>query len=109
MKVDIKEDLSILTTINKNIFSKLEEKIIWCICDCVEKSIMNGDNTAEIDFGYGVLSILIDDNSIKYKFKPNKSLEGAISNTVVHERNSLTVNVEKALINKLTSVYKNFF
>ena len=44
MDVNIKEDLSTLTTINESVFTKLVNKIEWCISDGVEKAIKSGEN-----------------------------------------------------------------
>ena len=108
MKTNIKNDLSTLTTINESTFSKLETKIEWCISDVIEKAIKNGEDTAEVDFGIGILYIKFSD-SIRYKFVPSQKLEKIITNTVVNERNDLVVNVENTLISKLNNVYKTFF
>ena len=108
MKTNIKSDLSTLTTINESTFSKLETKIEWCISDVIEKAIKNGEDTAEVDLGIGILYIKFSD-SIRYKFVPSQKLEKIITNTVVNERNDLVVNVENTLISKLNNVYKTFF
>lgn len=109
MDVNIKGDLSTLTTIDESVFTKLITKVEWCISDGIEKAILSGDNIVNFDIGIGILSINIDDNNIKYKFKPSQKLEKVIINTVENEGNSLILNIEDSLISKLTNVYKNFF
>lgn len=109
MDVNIKEDLSTLTTINESVFTKLVNKIEWCISDGVEKAIKSGENQVNIDFDLGTLMINFDNEQIKYKFKPSQKLEKVVTNTVVNERNDLVLNIEESLISKLTNTYKNFF
>lgn len=109
MDVNIKEDLSTLTTINESVFTKLVNKIEWCISDGVEKAIKSGENQVNIDFDLGTLMINFDNEQIRYKFKPSQKLEKVITNTVVNERNDLVLNIEESLVSKLTNTYKNFF
>lgn len=109
MDVNIKEDLSTLTTINESVFTKLVNKIEWCISDGVEKAIKSGENQVNIDFDLGTLTINFDNEQIRYKFKPSQKLEKIVTNTVVNERNDLVLNIEESLISKLTNTYKNFF
>lgn len=109
MDVNIKEDLSTLTTINESVFTKLVNKIEWCISDGVEKAIKSGENQVNIDFDLGTLMINFDNEQIKYKFKPSQKLEKVVTNTVINERNDLVLNIEESLISKLTNTYKNFF
>lgn len=109
MKFSLRNDLSTLTTINEQTFVKLSEKIIWCISNCIEEAIKNRENEVEIDTDLGVLVINIDNKNVKYRFVPNKKLENSISNTVINERNDLTVALEESLKTKLTTIYKDFF
>ena len=108
MDIILKKDLSTLTTINETIFSKLENKIEWCINDAVESSILNRDTNTNIDLGFGTLTIVVGD-SIKYKFTPSQSLEKSLTNTIINEGNDLKLNLENSLVSKLQNVYKNFF
>lgn len=109
MDVNIKNDLSTLTTIDESVFTKLTNKVEWCISDGIEKAILAGDKIVNIDLDIGVLIISLEDNSVRYKFKPSQRLEKIIINTVENETNSLVLNIEESLIAKLTNTYKNFF
>lgn len=107
--IDLKNDLSTLTTINESTFSKLINKVEWCISDGVEKAIIEDKNELAVDIGIGILLINFTNDEVKYKFKPNPRLEKVITNTIVNERNDLVLNIENSLVTKLTNVYKNFF
>lgn len=109
MEVNIKNDLSTLTTIDESVFTKLTNKVEWCISDGIEKAIKNNEKQVDIDIDIGTLIIKFDDDSIKYKFKPNARLEKIVANTVINEKSNLTLNIEESLVSKLINVYKNFF
>ena len=109
MKVDLKNDLSTLTTINESTFNKLLTKVIWCICDSVERAVLSKDNIVDIDTGIGRLLINISENEVKYKFKPSEKLETSISDTIINEHNELVNVLEDNLVNKMTNVVKDFF
>lgn len=104
--VNIKEDLSTLTTIEKSVFMKLEQKIEWCICDAIEKALLNKDDTVDVNLGFGQLTIKLLDDEIKYRFKPSQKFEKSIFNTIVNEQNDLTYNLESSLVSKLNNIYK---
>ena len=59
--------------------------------------------------GFGIIKIILEPNSIKYKFIPNKLTEEAIIETIVNGKNQLTLEIEKNLVQKLTTIYKEMF
>lgn len=109
MKTNLKSDISLLTTINEKALDKLTDKVLWCISDAVEKALLNNDNIAEIDLGFGILMISILDNNVKYKFIPSKNLEKSVNDTIINEKNILVDVLEESLVNKITNVYKDMF
>jgi len=109
MQIDVKEDLSKLTTINQLSINRLFDKINWIISDAVEQAELAGDDVIELDLGFGLVIVSLEDNCIKYKFKPSKSLEESIIDTVVNGKNQLTFTIENTLVSKITNVYKDMF
>ena len=109
MEVNLKSDLSTLTTINESTFDKLLTKIIWCISDSVERAVLSKEDKVDIDIGIGRLLIGISNKEIKYKFIPSKQLESSVSNTVINEHNELVTALEDSLVTKITNVVKDFF
>ena len=109
MNVSVNKSLSNLTTIPEKTFSKLSEKIEWCISDGIEKAMLNNEDSVDIDFDIGKIIINFSNNEIRYRFVPSQRLEKTVTNTVLKERNDLVVNVENSLISKLTNTYKTFF
>ena len=109
MVFNIKDDLSKLTTIDVLYINRLFDKIVWCISDYVEMAIDKGESYVEVDFGFGSVIVNIENDSIRYKFKPSKQLDDSIINTVVDGKNNLTLVLEKTLTQKLTNIYKDMF
>lgn len=109
MRVDVREDLSKLTTINQLSINRLFDKVAWIASDAVEQAELAGDTNVELDLGFGILEILIEDNCIKYKFKPSKNLEEALIDTIINGKNQLTFTIENTLVGKITNLYKDMF
>jgi len=103
---DLTKDISILTTIKEDYLDNLIKKSEWCICSYVEETILKKENITKIDIGIGSLSILVEDNSIKYKFIPSEELENSIRTTIINDKNPLKLKLEKVLVDKITNVYK---
>jgi len=103
---NIVKDISTLTTIKEDYLNSLVAKSEWCICSYVEETILKKENITKVDIGIGSLSILVEDNTIKYKFIPSKELEEAIRTTVIDDKNPLKFKLEKVLVDKITNVYK---
>lgn len=108
MDLNLKKDLSTLTTVEEKVFNKLIQKIEWCINDSIESAIINNEDVVNVDVGIGNLIIKIDD-TIKYRFMPSKQFEKSLLNTITNERNDLKLNLENSLVSKLQNVYKSFF
>ena len=103
---DLTKDISILTTIKEDYLDNLIKKSEWCICSYVEETILKKENITKIDIGIGSLSILVEDNSIKYKFIPSEELENSIRTTIINDKNPLKLKLEKVLVDRITNVYK---
>ena len=107
MKLNLKSNLSTLSTISESSLSKVIDEIIWCICDSIENTTIDEDTTTEVDIGFGSLLINIVDNQIKYKFIPSKKFEQAILSTIIEGNNQLVNNLENSLTEKMLTIYKD--
>lgn len=105
MTYDLVKDMATLTTIPEKALKKLLTKATYCINDAVADA--NGE-PADIDVGFGTLSISVVNDKIVYKFTPSKEFEEAIKNTVLNEQNLLEDALEASLVDKITNVYKEF-
>ncbi len=104
---NILQDISQITTIPLASLNRLSEKIGWSICNCVEESVLKGETTTEVTFGFGALVISIEDNQLNYKFIPSKKFEKGLVETVVNKKNPLTVKLEDTFVNRIVKTYKD--
>ena len=102
-------DLSVLTTISENSLDKLVDKSKFIICHDIQESLANKEDTTDINIGIGSIKIKVDDEGIKYRFVPSKTLEKAIMATVEEGKSPLTCEIEQALVDRIERVYKELF
>lgn len=99
-------DLSAITETRKKVFEKLSQNANYCICDYLEKTILNNEKVCNIDIGIGNLLIGIDDGTVRYKFVPSNELESCIISTLENQQNVLIAAVDKQLISQLNKLYE---
>lgn len=105
---NIIEDLSDLTTIPTSALTKLSDRTVLCMCNCVEESVLAEKPLTEMDLGIGTMQVLVDGNEIKYRFIPSKALDSAMKSTVIDKTNPLTATVEATLVRRVLNTYKNY-
>lgn len=105
--VNLNEDVSKLTTISEATLNQLDQRKVWCIAEAVTETALSEKSSIDLNIGIGVLSLLVEDNQVKYKFKPSTNLDEAIKGCLIHKQNALSINLDKALVDKLTNIYKN--
>lgn len=107
--IDLVSDLSKLSTIPEKDLNKLLKLILFSICDGVVDAKLNNKNEEEFDVGIGRLILRFEDNQIIYKFIPSISLESAVKDSYINDKNYLQDLIEKAASTKFYSLYKDFF
>ena len=106
---DLIQDLSILTTIGKYNLENLVSKSISIVSHDVEESLRDFKELTSIDIGLGILHIQHKDNSIRYKFIPSKKLDDCLCDTYRNRKSALTVEIDKALGERINNTYKDLF
>lgn len=109
IKSDLLDDISSLTTVQRVSLDRLISQANKCICHDVQELILTKNNCACIDIGLGNLFIDISENEIKYRFEPSSKLENYILNTVLTGESPIMNDIEKSLISKINTVYKELF
>ena len=104
---DVTEKVSTLTTIPKRQLNKLNNITEYVISDVIEEMILKQEKERDLNLGFGTLGIRIDDTQVRFRFKPSAKLEESVKNVMKGEKNALTVQLETALVEKLTSTYKD--
>lgn len=106
---DLIQDLCTLTTIGRYNLDQLVNKSISIISHDVEESLRDYKTITSIDIGIGILHIQHLSDSIKYKFVPSKKLDDVVFNTVKNRKSALSVDVDKALGERINNTYKDMF
>ena len=105
--IDIVEDVSKLTLIPRTSLDCLIEKANYSICHSIEESQIENKTITEVNIGVGKISIFVDNETIKYRFEPSRSLEDSIKETVTSKKSPLVNKVEESLVDRITNVYKD--
>lgn len=106
MKYNLIDDISSLSLIKPSILNKLIDISQSCLCDYVDNMSILEDSLVEVDIGIGTLNIFIEEDVIKYQFKPSKKLEKNLVQTVVDGNSPLMYKIEKKLNKKILNTYK---
>ena len=106
MKYNLIDDISSLSLIKPSILNKLIDISQSCLCDYVDNMSILEDSLVEVDIGIGTLNIFIEEDLIKYQFKPSKKLEKNLVQTVVDGNSPLTYKKKKKLNKKILNTYK---
>lgn len=105
--LNVSEDLSTLTTIPKTSIDKLSELTENYMLHEINENVNNFEILTEFNIGYGIISILIDDDNIKYKFTPRKSFEEKLIEVVKYNKDFFVEDIENKLEGKLLNAYKD--
>ena len=104
---NVAQDISTLTTIPKNSIDKIMSIMEGCICQNVEEQLSKGEPLTEVNIGIGVLSILLEDDTIKYKFTPTKGFNSKVKTTIKTKRNPIEISLEEGLVKRILHAYKD--
>lgn len=104
--ISINSDLSVITNIPKMTLDKLCDKAALLIADNTLESFLNKEDKASLDIGIGYLYIKIEDDAIKYKFIPSKSLDNLLKDSIKSKQSPIITSVDKALRDKIQATYK---
>ena len=107
MKTNAIQLVSKLTTIPDKNLIRLQDIYELVVCDAVEESLLSGDDVATIDLSLGVLEVKVEDNSLKFRFRPSAKFEEELIDTIIHKHNSLSHAIENSLVKKITQTYKD--
>lgn len=105
----VNKDLSNLTTIPEKTLDRLNDKILYLMCQEIQENILDGEYVAEFNF-YNLFTIYIkydDTSAIRWKVIPNEKLENAVVSTAKNKLNLLEDNLNETLIKRFMDVYKD--
>ena len=93
-------DLSNLTSIPEKILEKLSDNIMFSILQSLEETLIKKESVCEIDMNIGSLLISLEDDNLKFKFIPSKTLEKEIIKTIEEGKNPMKEISSKKLPSK---------
>ena len=104
---NVVEDLNVITTIPKASIAKLFQRVEWLICNAVYEAYSSKENFAEVNVGFGKISILIEDNNVRYKFQPSRKTENMIQEVIEKGNEPVAKEAEKAVVGTILKAYKD--
>ena len=107
--IDINKDVSILTNVPLKYIEKIKKCEEYSIVENISELNLENENIVDLDIGIGVLSILLDNNIIKYKFVPSSNLEEEVLSAIKYKKNILDLKLESSLCQKIEQTYRDLF
>ena len=74
--------------------------------DIEEVTKLSSNEVSEFDLEFGKLQILIESDTIRYKFVPSKEFESMLINTINSKESPLIKALEDTMTEKIISTYK---
>jgi len=99
--------LSTLTTIQKRNLDKLSNIKGLVIADIIMDAVAENEKKVEIDVGFGVLAVSLEDNVAKFRFEPNAKLKEGLLNRDPSVKGRLEQAIEASLKDKIENTYKD--
>lgn len=108
-RMDIVQDISTLTTVQKSSIDRLCTQAIKCVCYCICEALSKNEKDLCLDIGIGSLFINIGEDSVKYRFEPSMFMDNSIIDSVLSGKNPVIEDIESSLLNKVNTTYKDLF
>ena len=107
--INLIDDVSVLTNIPSKLLEKIKKCEEYSIVENITELNSEKEKFIDLDLGIGTLSILVDDNVIKYKFIPSSSLDEEILSAIKYKKNILDLKLENSLQQKIEQTYRDLF
>ena len=107
--INIVNDVSVLTNIPSKLLDKIKKCEEYSIVENITELNLEKEHFIDLDLGIGVLSILVDNNTVKYKFVPSSNLNEEILSAIKYRKNILDLKLESSLSQKIEQTYRDLF
>lgn len=104
---NIIEDISFLTNVSEAVLKKLVTATSYAIGHAIHEGVREQQEIIILDIGIGELQVKIQNDLIKYKFVPDKSLENMIVRTVTTNTSPIAIQLDNNLKEKIDKAYKD--
>lgn len=102
--MSLNQNLSVISTVPKDMLDKLTNLSIACICDEALNQLDKDQLT--LDLSFGTLIVNISENTLRYRFIPSNKLDQNLQQALLEGVNPLVNLLENSLTNKFTGLYK---
>ena len=103
---NLTEDISTLTTIPIWQLEKLIQLAKKDICQCLVETLQDGQTVFKIDLGIGELVLGRTEDTLSYKFIPDKQLESMLLDTLDKGTSPLQGDLEVSNNLRMLRIYK---
>lgn len=103
----LSQDLSNLTRIPSSLMEKLIQDCIYILSYDVAEMLKENEVTGVVDVGFGTITFVVEEDTLKYKFIPSSRLEKSIQTTLAEGISPLDKKVESKLSKKILAAYKD--
>lgn len=104
--LDVVEDVSKLSSIPEKLLNKLVTLEMFSILEGLQEMSILDEHLCEFEIGIGILIISLENNNIKFKFKPSAKFREEIVNTLKNKHNSLEIEFDDSFVEKIKLLYK---
>lgn len=102
-------DLSKLTTIPEGAFDKISTVLDYIHSNKIVEQVIENKDIIEIELFEGILVLFLEDDTVKYKFIPNKKFESVVIDSIINKKDILVETISERLKNQLLNTYKDIF
>ena len=106
--IDVLKDLSVSTCVAYTTLESLFDKVPYIVAHAVYEASVEGED-AEIDLGFGELSVRFSDGEIRTKFVPSKKMSKLMSDAVTNGIDPMVSVLEESLRDKIENAYKALY
>lgn len=105
----LSEELTELTCVAERNYDRIFDLIKSIISHEIAESLINKDDYATIDLGFGTLYVKNVDNEPKYKFIPYDDLDNIVRKTYRTGKSRLVNKVDETISSRIMNTYKDLF
>ena len=107
--VNINRDVSTLTNIPIKLIDKIKKCEEYSIVENITELNLENNNFIDLDIGIGTLSVMVEDDKVKYKFIPSNDLQQEVLSAIKYKKNILDLKLEQSLCDKIEQTYRDLF
>ncbi len=105
--INLINDVATVSNIKPIVVQGLMNNMGYTLIDNLIEQSYDDETVVEFNIGIGTLSLKIDDDEVKYIFKPSKQLESGIVAAINENENILEENIYESIDRHIYKTYKD--